>query len=78
MDKDQKTLIFNLRKNLERGEAPTKKSIYNLLDLVVELDRKLSQQITMLGVQEIETETLKKRLGEIKDAVQAKVEEVFL
>jgi hypothetical protein len=78
VDADQKTLVFNLRKNLERGEVPTPKSIYKLLELAVEIDRQLTNEKALLNIQLDITNRLLARLELVKEAVIKKVEEAFI
>lgn len=78
MDKEQKSFIFNIRKNLERGEAPTTKSVHKLLELVNELDRQLRNEKVLLTIQLDVTQRLEARLESIKETVIEKIEEAFV
>ena len=78
MNNEQKELLYSLRKCIERGDIPTNKTLWKLIDMFVAIDRDLAQAKALLDMQIADCARLEERLHQIKQTVAAKVEEAFI
>jgi len=69
ISQSDKHRCYTIKKSQEKGDSPSSKSVYWMLDLIDTLDREIRHRDSLISQLQKQVNELKKKLSEFKDSV---------